>query len=91
MKEFFLKMLDTRDPSVSSSRFLSVMTVMIILYGWLWVSLYTQTVWDIPTGVYTLAGIIVTGKAVEKFAERPSANTTTTVETASKVVTGDTK
>ena len=90
MKDFFLKMLDTRDPSISSSRFLSVLTVMIILYTWALVSIWTRTIWDIPAGVYTLAGIVVTGKAVEKFAERPTANTTTTVETASKTVTGDT-
>jgi hypothetical protein len=85
MKNFFLQMLDARDPSVSSSRFLSLMTVLVILYTWMWVSLYTQTVHDIPIGVYTLAAVVVTGKAVEKFAER-----TTTVETASKTVTGET-
>jgi hypothetical protein len=90
MKDFFLQMLDARDPSVSSSRFLSLMTVLVILYTWMWVSLYTQTVHDIPIGVYTLAAVVVTGKAVEKFAERPAANTTTTVETASKTVTGET-
>jgi hypothetical protein len=90
MKEFFLQMLDTRDPSVSSTRFLSLMTVLTILYTWMWVSIYTQMVHDIPVGVYTLAAVVVTGKAVEKFAERPTANTTTIVETASKTVTGDT-
>ena len=91
MKDFFLKMLDTKDPTVSSARFLSVVTVLSILYGWLWVSLYTQSVQDIPVGVCTLAGIVVTGKTFEKFAERPIANTTTTVETAisSKSVTED--
>jgi hypothetical protein len=85
MKNFFLQMLDARDPSVSSSRFLSLMTVLVILYTWMWVSLYTQTVHDIPIGVYTLAAVVVTGKAVEKFAER-----TTTVETVSRTVTGET-
>jgi hypothetical protein len=91
MKEFFLKMLSAVDPSISSGRFLSVTTVLTILYTWMWVSIYTRTIQDIPIGVYTFAGLVIAGKTVGMFAERPREGVTTTTETATKTVTGDTK
>lgn len=91
MREFFLKMLNTKDPTVSSGRFLSITTVLTILYTWMWVSIWTRTVHDIPVGVYTFAGLVVAGKVVGMFAEKPTAGTTTTTETATKTVTGDSK
>jgi uncharacterized membrane-anchored protein YitT (DUF2179 family) len=74
MKQFFMKMLDAKDPSVSSGRFLSVITVLLVLYTWMWISLYTQSICDIPTGVYSFVGIIVLGKTVGMFAENSDKN-----------------
>lgn len=86
MKDFFMQMLNSRDPSVSSSRFLSVITVITILYTWAWVSLFTRTIVDIPVGVYTFAGAVVLGKTIGMFAERPGNSTTSTeVTTKSEV------
>jgi hypothetical protein len=90
MKDFFLKMMNACDPSVSSSRFLSVVTVLTVLYTWAWVSIYARNIEDIPVGVYTFVGLVIAGSVGNKIAEKPSANTTTTVETASKTVVGDT-
>jgi hypothetical protein len=89
MKEFFLQMLNAKDPSVSSSRFLSVGTVLVVLYVWAFVSLWTRTMHDIPIGVYTFVAIVVGGKTLGMFAERPAANTSTTTETKTSSVTGD--
>ncbi len=91
MKDFFLKMLDSRDPSVSHSRFLSVMTVLIVLYGWAWVSIYTKTVQDIPVGVCTFVGLVIAGSVGNKLADKPTQNTTTTVDTSTKTVVGEVK
>ncbi|RPH75894.1 hypothetical protein EHM76_00585 [bacterium] len=90
MKEFFLRMFDARDASASHSRFLSVTTVLTILYGWLIVCLITRTVHDIPVGVCTFAGLVIAGSVGNKLAGKPTVGTTTTVETASKTVTGET-
>lgn len=66
---FFLKML-SNDPKISSGRFLTMVTVLSILYAWLVVSLYTLTLQDIPAGVYTFAGLVVAGKTMGMFAEK---------------------
>ena len=84
MKEFFLKMLNSIDPTISSTRFLSVVTVLTVLYSWLWVSVYKQALQDIPTGVWTFVGIVITGGVFRGFSENKntsSSSTTTTIET----------
>jgi uncharacterized membrane-anchored protein YitT (DUF2179 family) len=89
MKEFFLQMLNSYDPTISSGRFLTIITVLTILYTWAWVSLYTRVIHDIPVGVYTFAGLVIAGKTIGMFAEKQDTNTITTVETATKTTTGD--
>jgi hypothetical protein len=89
MKEFFLQMLDARDPSVSSSRFLSIITVLTILYTWAWVSIYGRAIVDIPVGVYTFAGLVVLGKTVGMFAEKPQVSSQTSTETMTKTTVGE--
>ena len=87
MKEFFLKMLSSVDPSVSSTRFLSIVTVLTVLYSWLWISIYRQEIQDIPTGVWTFVGIVITGGIFRGFSENKSvssSSTTTTTETKSE-------
>ena len=84
MKEFFLKMLSSVDPTISSTRFLSIVTVLTVLYSWLWVSIYRQENQDIPTGVWTFVGIVITGGVFRGFSENKnvsSSSTTTTIET----------
>jgi RsiW-degrading membrane proteinase PrsW (M82 family) len=85
MKEFFLKMLSSVDPTISSTRFLSIVTVLTVLYSWLWVSIYRQEIQDIPTGVWTFVGIVITGGVFRGFSENKNINssssTTTTIET----------
>ena len=83
MKAFFLKMLNSVDPAISSTRFLSIVTVLTVLYAWLWVSLYRQDIQDIPTGVWTFVGIVITGGVFRGFSENKnvsSSSTTTTTE-----------
>ena len=90
MKDFFLKMLSSYDPSISSGRFLSVTTVLVILYTWMFVSIYTRLIHDIPVGVYTFAGLVIAGKTIGMFAENnTNVNTTTTTETATKTTRED--
>jgi len=87
MKEFFLKMLNSVDPTISSTRFLSIVTVLTVLYSWLWISIYRQEIQDIPTGVWTFVGIVITGGIFRGFSENKnvsSSSTTTTTETKSE-------
>lgn len=84
MKNFFLKMVSSVDPSVSETRFLSITTVLTVLYIWLLVSLYKQVIQDIPTGVCTFVGLVIAGRAVRGFSENKtnsssSSTTTTTI------------
>ena len=83
-------MLDSRDPTVSSARFLSVTTILTILYAWLFVSIYTRTVCDIPVGVYTFAGLVIAGSVGNKLVGKPAPGTSTSTETTTKT-TEDTK
>jgi hypothetical protein len=70
MKSLFLKLIDADDPKTSSSRFLSLITVLTILYVWLWLSIYTGKMVDVPIGVYTFVGVVLGGGALKSFAEK---------------------
>jgi uncharacterized membrane-anchored protein YitT (DUF2179 family) len=87
VKEFFAKMMNSKDPTVSSGVFLSVVTVLTVLYAWGIVSIVTEKIQDIPTGVYTFVGLVIAGKVGSIIADRPSTNTssTTSTESSSKV------
>jgi len=65
----FMRMINPTDSTVSSGRFLTVVTVLTVLYTWAVVSIYTRTIVDIPTGVYAFVAIVVTGKTLGMFAE----------------------
>jgi hypothetical protein len=93
MKDFFLKMLNATDPTVSHSRFLSIITVLTILYVWAWCSLYARAIQDIPVGVYTIAGLVIAGTVGNKaFEKTPTAGVTeTSTETVTKTVVGKKK
>lgn len=81
MKTFFLKMISSVDPSVSSTRFLSLVTVLTVLYVWLFISIFTRTIHDIPMGVCTFVGLVITGGAIRGFSENKSntSSSTTTI------------
>lgn len=89
MKDFFSSMMNSKDPTVSSGVFLSVVTVLTVLYTWLVISIYLREMQDIPAGVYAFTGLVIAGKVGGMIADRPVANTSTTTET--KTVTGETK
>lgn len=68
-----------------------VLSNVVVWYAWLFVSIWTRTMVDIPEGVYiTYAianGVAFTGKGIQSFAERPSAgssSSSTTTRTESK-------
>jgi hypothetical protein len=88
VKDFFIKMLNSTDPTVSSSRFLSVITVLTVLYTWVWCSVYLRCIQDIPVGVYTFAGLVLAGSVGNKAFEKiPAAGSTqTSTETMTKTV-----
>jgi uncharacterized membrane-anchored protein YitT (DUF2179 family) len=90
MKDFFLKMLSAVDPTVSASRFLSIVTVMTVLYTWALVSIYMRAMQDIPVGVYTFVGLIIAGSVGNKAFEKIQAGSTqTSTETRSTTTVGE--
>jgi hypothetical protein len=92
MKDFFLKMLNATDPTVSHSRFLSIITVLTVLYTWAWVSVYCRAIQDIPAGLYAFVGIVVAGSVGNKAFEKTQAGSTeTSTETVTKTVVGKKK
>jgi hypothetical protein len=92
MKDFFLKMLSAVDPSVSSSRFLSIVTVITVLYTWMIVSIYLRAMQDIPVGVYTFVGLSIAGGVGNKAFERiQTGSTQTSTETVVKTIVGKDK
>jgi hypothetical protein len=72
IREFFFRMIDAKHPEVSSTRFLTLVTALTILYAWVWASIYTRALVDIPQGVIYFAAVIITGKAVQSFSETKS-------------------
>jgi hypothetical protein len=62
-----------------------VTTVLVTLYVWGVVSIWTKTMQDIPIGVYTFAGIVLLGKVGSIWADKPASNTSSITETSSKV------
>ena len=91
MGNFFLRMMNSKDPTVSSGVFLSVVTVLTVLYTWFVISIYLRSIQDIPQGVYAFAGLVIAGKVGSIFANRPIPNTSTTTETKTSSTVEDTK
>jgi hypothetical protein len=65
----YLKALTDAASTYSSTRFITLVTVGTILYAWLFVSIWHQVLADIPMGVYTFAGLVLTGSVIKRFAE----------------------
>lgn len=95
---FWRELLDPNS-NVSAGRFAVLLAVImsncVVWYVFLFVCVWTRAIHDIPMGVVTALGFVNSaaflGQVGQKFAERPTVGTTTTTETASKTVTGDTK
>ena len=52
-------------------RFVMILWLVGILVAWLFVSWRTTTLANIPDSVLAIAGIFITGKAVQKQIEKP--------------------
>ncbi len=80
MKGYFEALTDFCG-SPSAGRFAFLYSVLVsnsvVWYAWLFVSVWTRTLVDIPEGVYIAYGIAngvaFAGKGVQSFAERPAA------------------
>lgn len=94
---FWRELLDPNS-NVSAGRFAFLLAVIMsnvcVWYSWALVCTWTRTIHDIPMGVVTALGFVNSaaffGNIGQKFAERPTVGTTTTIKTASETVTGDT-
>jgi hypothetical protein len=88
-----LRDLINRNGVESSGRFGFLYSVIlsnsIVWYAWLWISIWTRSLVDIPMGVvyaYGIAnGVAFAGKGLQSMAERPVADTSTMIETKSIV------
>lgn len=69
VKQFILDMLGSSN-NVSMTRVMSVMILTNVMAVWTATCLKKWEIVDIPWGVVTMAAIVITGKAVQKFAER---------------------
>lgn len=62
----------------SSSRLAFLLWVIGVLLVWMMVSFKSGSLQEIPETVATIIGILMTGKVVQKFGEKPVANNTQT-------------
>lgn len=94
---FWRELLDPNS-NVSTGRFGFLVAILMsnicVWYAWVFVCTWTRAIHDLPSGVVMALGFVNSaaffGLVGQKAAERPVVGTTTTVETASKIVTGDT-
>jgi hypothetical protein len=75
MATFFKKMF-SQEGSVSLMRVLTFLVVIDIMSVWTAACLKDWKVDDLPWGIVTIFGIMITGKAVQKFAEPSTATPT---------------
>jgi hypothetical protein len=86
--KYFRKLIDFAGTQ-SAGRFGFLLSVVlsnvVVWYTWLFVSIWTRTVVDIPEGVYITYGIAngvaFMGKGVQSFAERSSAGSSSSSST----------
>jgi hypothetical protein len=55
---------------ISMTRLLSFLVIVDIMAVWTFECLKTWKIADIPNGVVAIFGLMITGKAVQKFAEK---------------------
>lgn len=56
----------------SATRLAMHLWVIGVLVAWVWVSITKKEMADIPNGVIAVLGILVSGKVVQKFGEKPA-------------------
>lgn len=69
----FLKSLISAGSSASSMRVIAIGVVLNIMIVWTLVCVKNLNIVDIPWGVLGMAGLVLTGKVVQKFAEEEQA------------------
>jgi hypothetical protein len=72
MKENFLQFLQEDNGSFSSSRLAFLLWAIGTLLVWVVVSYKLNSLQVIPESVITIIGILMTGKVVQKFGEKPT-------------------
>ena len=62
--------LDKVNGKVSMIRVVFFAYALIVLVVWVWVSLKTHTIQDLPDSITAIIATLVVGKSVQSFAER---------------------
>jgi hypothetical protein len=65
----FLNKLITAGSGTSSMRAIAIFVILNIMIVWTWVCIKDLEIADIPWGVLGMAGLVLTGKVVQRFAE----------------------
>ena len=68
-KPSFFEKLITAGSGTSSMRVIAITVVVNIMVVWSIVCLFKKDIVDIPFGVLSVLGLVVTGKVVQRFAE----------------------
>ena len=69
VKPSFFENLVTAGSGTSSMRVIAITVVVNIMVVWSIVCLFKKDIVDIPFGVLSVLGLVVTGKVVQRFAE----------------------
>ena len=65
----FIKQLLNVDGAISSIRYMSVLTVTVMVLTWSYLCIKNNMILDLPMGVYIVFLTAITGKVAQKFAE----------------------
>lgn len=71
MKTFLLSILEDHSGGVSSNRVILCLWMLLLCGMWAYQAIGAPSLPDIPTGVLTLTGMLLSAKVVQRFAEKP--------------------
>lgn len=68
----FMEFFHEADASLSATRLALLLWIFGVLGVWMFTSLKAGHLEDIPESVSTIIGVLMTGKVVQKFGEKPA-------------------
>jgi len=71
VKTFLLSVLEDNSGGVSSNRVILLLWMLLLCGMWTYQAVGAPSLPDIPPGVLTLTGMLLSAKVVQRFAEKP--------------------
>ena len=71
VKEFTYSLLSDNSGGISTVRIINLIWALSLTFVWVYIALNTGTIPEIPQNVLAITGMLIGGKVIQRFGEKP--------------------